>query len=92
MLATVVVVYARTLEPVKVIDDPALMLSFIGAVVAITLLVRRAAHPTHASTRLGRLWSQRLGHCVHAKPRGVHPKPRPAAGSPAVDDLSFTTP
>jgi uncharacterized membrane protein YphA (DoxX/SURF4 family) len=67
LLAGTVILFARTIQPGKVIDDPAMMLSFLGAVVALTLVVRRAAHPHHESSRLGRMWSGPLGRCVHAK-------------------------
>lgn len=76
LLAGTVVVFARTVQPGKVIDDPAMMLSFLGAMVALTLVVRRAAHPHHESSRLGRLWSGPLGRCVHAKAQSEAPADR----------------
>ncbi len=78
LLAGTVLAFARTIQPGKVIDDPAMMLSFLGAVVALTLVVRRAAHPLHQSSRLGRLWSGPLGRCVHAKASSTSSAPAPA--------------
>ncbi|MFN0028390.1 MAG: hypothetical protein ACKV2O_14595, partial [Acidimicrobiales bacterium] len=70
LMAATVMLFARTIQPGKVIDDPAMMLSFLGAVVALTLVVRRAAHPHHEASQLGRIWSGPLGRCVHAKASG----------------------
>jgi thiosulfate dehydrogenase [quinone] large subunit len=69
LLAAIFVPYIRTIQPAEVIEDPAMMLMFIGLVTAATLVVRHAAHPLHGETRLGRLWSGRLAGWAHAKPR-----------------------
>jgi hypothetical protein len=65
--------YIRTIEPAKVIEDPAMMLMFTGFLLAFTLVVRLASHPVYSETRLGRLWSCRLAGWVHAKPRTLAP-------------------
>lgn len=53
--------FIRTLAPARVIEDPAMMLSFLGVLTAATLLVSHAAHPDHRDTRLGQFWDSRLG-------------------------------
>jgi hypothetical protein len=69
-LAAVFIPYIRTLEPAKVIEDPAMMLTFVGVILATTFVVRRAAHVEFADSRLGRLWGNRMAGWVHAQPRG----------------------
>ena len=49
-LAVVDVPFIRTLEPAKVIDDPAMMLTFLCVVVAITTLLRWMLHHVVAIT------------------------------------------
>ncbi len=83
--AALFVPYIRTIAPAKVIEDPAMMLTFIGFVLAVTLVVRLAAHPAHDETRLGRLWSDRLSGWVHAKPRTLTAQGTlPAIGQPII--------
>ncbi len=69
LFALVFVPYIRTIQPAGVIDDPAMMLTFLGAVVAATLVVRRAAHPEYRHTRLGQLWIRHLDGWSSAAPR-----------------------
>lgn len=68
-LGMAVVPYIRTVEPAKVIEDPAMMLMFIGLTIAATLIVRHGAHHESAGTRLGHLWAFRMAGWAHAKPR-----------------------
>jgi hypothetical protein len=49
-LAVVDIPFIRTLEPAKVIEDPAMMLTFLCAVVAITTLLRWTVHHVVAIT------------------------------------------
>jgi uncharacterized membrane protein YphA (DoxX/SURF4 family) len=67
--AIAVAPYVRTLEPSKVIDDPAMMLVFLGAIVSVTLLARRAAHRPDHMTYPRRLWATWAAGWMHAKPR-----------------------
>ncbi|MEP7045552.1 MAG: hypothetical protein ABI949_02670 [Ilumatobacteraceae bacterium] len=60
--------YVRTIEPAKVIEDPAMMLVFLGSVVAITMLARRAAHRPDHITYTRRLWTTWAAGWMHAKP------------------------
>jgi uncharacterized membrane protein YphA (DoxX/SURF4 family) len=60
--------YIRTIEPAKVIDDPAMMMTFLGMTVAVTLLIRRAAHPDFQLTRLGLLWHHWFAGWLHVAP------------------------
>jgi thiosulfate dehydrogenase (quinone) large subunit len=66
--AIAVVPYIRTIEPAKVIDDPAMMLVFLGVVVAVTLMARRAAHRPDHVTYPRRLWTTWAAGWMHAKP------------------------
>jgi uncharacterized membrane protein YphA (DoxX/SURF4 family) len=75
LFALAFVPYIRTIQPAEVIDDPAMMLSFLGAVVATTLVVRLAAHPERRDTRLGQLWAQRLHGWSAAAPRDRNETP-----------------
>jgi uncharacterized membrane protein YphA (DoxX/SURF4 family) len=68
-LAALVVPYVRTIEPAKVIEDPAMMLAFMGSVITATLLVRRAAYLPHESSRIHTLWKTHMIGWVHAMPR-----------------------
>ena len=63
--------YIRTIEPSKVIDDPAMMLVFLGMIVAITLMVRRSAHRPDHVTYPRRLWTTWVAGWMHAKPKQV---------------------
>jgi thiosulfate dehydrogenase [quinone] large subunit len=66
--AAAVAPYIRTIEPAKVIDDPAMMLVFLGVVVAVTLMARRAAHRPDHVTYPQRLWTTWAAGWMHAKP------------------------
>jgi hypothetical protein len=71
MLAFAAVPYVRTIEPAKVIDDPAMMLVFLGLTTAVTLMVRRAAYrPAHV-TYLRGLWNTWAAGWMHAKPQQI---------------------
>lgn len=70
-LALAVAPYIRTIEPAKVIDDPAMMLVFLGVITAVTLMVRRSAHrPAHVTYIRG-LWTTWVAGWMHAKPNKV---------------------
>jgi hypothetical protein len=69
--AALFVPYIRTVEPAKVIEDPAMMLTFLGTTVAATLIVRCAAHPTMARAWLGTVWRRRLARWCAAVPPHV---------------------
>ena len=71
VLALAVVPYIRTIEPSKVIEDPAMMLVFLGVIVAITLMVRRSAHRPDHVTYPRRLWTTWVAGWMHAKPKNV---------------------
>lgn len=73
-LAVACVPYIRTIEPERVTDDPAMMLSFIGAVVAVTLVARWAAHPTRRQARLGGTRTRYLAAWIHAQPHATLPR------------------
>jgi hypothetical protein len=61
----------RTIEPSKVIDDPAMMLVFLGLTTAVTLTVRRAAYrPAHVTYIRG-LWNTWAAGWMHAKPKTI---------------------
>jgi uncharacterized membrane protein YphA (DoxX/SURF4 family) len=68
-LAAAVVPYVRTIEPAKVIDDPAMMLVFLGFVIAATLMARRAMY--HPPTYFKGLWTTWIAGWMHAKPKKV---------------------
>ncbi|MEP7202212.1 MAG: hypothetical protein ABI894_06355 [Ilumatobacteraceae bacterium] len=70
-LALAVTPYIRTIEPSKVIDDPAMMLAFLGFVVTVTLLVRRAAYRPQRATYIRGLWATWVAGWMHAKPNKV---------------------
>jgi uncharacterized membrane protein YphA (DoxX/SURF4 family) len=63
--------YIRTLEPSKVIDDPAMMLTFLGFVVTVSLLVRRAAYRPQETAYIRGLWTTWAAGWMHAKPNKV---------------------
>jgi uncharacterized membrane protein YphA (DoxX/SURF4 family) len=70
-LALAMTPYIRTIEPAKVIDDPAMMLVFMGFVTTVTLIVRRTAYrPAHVTYIQG-LWSTWVAGWMHAKPNKV---------------------
>ena len=70
-LALAVAPYIRTLDPSKVIDDPAAMLVFIGLVTSVTLMVRRTSYrPAHVTYIRG-LWATWVAGWMHAKPNTV---------------------
>jgi uncharacterized membrane protein YphA (DoxX/SURF4 family) len=66
-IAAAMVPFVRTIEPSEVIEDPAMMLVFLGVVVAITLLARRATYrpPTYFKV----LWTTWIAGWMHAKPK-----------------------
>ncbi len=68
-LAVAVVPYVRTIEPAKVIDDPAMVLVFLGLVIAATLLARRAMY--HPPTYFRGPWTTWIAGWMHAKPKKV---------------------
>lgn len=72
-ISLVFVPYIRTIEPAKVIEDPAMMLAFLGAVTSVTFVVRRAAHPAFRHSRLGELWTRHLAAWSSATPRTSNP-------------------
>jgi len=68
-LAALVAPYIRTIEPSKVIDDPAMMLTFIGFIITVTMLLRLSAHRPPRTSRLRRVWTTYYAGWVHAKPK-----------------------
>jgi len=64
--------YIRTLQPADVIDDPAMMLSFLAAVLALVLVLRWVAAAADESRVLGRAWADRGRAWCIARPDG-HP-------------------
>jgi uncharacterized membrane protein YphA (DoxX/SURF4 family) len=72
-MAALFVPFVRTIEPSKVIEDPAMMLSFMGVVLAVTFLLRRAATGWRHETRLTRLWTRGVAAWTCAKPRNLVP-------------------
>jgi uncharacterized membrane protein YphA (DoxX/SURF4 family) len=68
-----VVPFVRTIEPSKVIEDPAMMLSFMGSILAVTLLFRRATYRPHETRWIHRLWTRRVAAWMYAKPRRLMP-------------------
>jgi uncharacterized membrane protein YphA (DoxX/SURF4 family) len=69
VLAAATVPYVRTLEPAKVIEDPAMMLVTLGVITSITLLVRRSAYLPPRAHIMRRMWTTWYAGWVHAKPR-----------------------
>ncbi len=65
-IAASMVPYVRTIEPSEVIEDPAMMLVFLGVVIATTLMARRATYrpPTYFKV----LWTTWIAGWMHAKP------------------------
>lgn len=92
LFAVAFIPYIRTIEPARVIEDPAMMLTFLGFVLATTLLVRRGAHPVHRHSRLGRLWDQRLLGWNAASTRRSSAAERPGHVGWGVDRRSFEMP
>lgn len=70
-LAIAVAPYIRTIEPAKVIEDPAMMLVFLGFIMAVTLIVRSAAYRPPRATYLRRAWTTWYAGWIHAKPKKV---------------------
>ena len=68
-LALAVAPYIRTVEPSKVIDDPAMMLTFVGFIVTVTLLLRMSAHRPPQASYLRRVWTTWYAGWMHAKPK-----------------------
>jgi len=70
-LTIAMIPYIRTVEPSKVIDDPAAMLAFLGFVVTVTLLARRAACRPDRAAYIRGLWTTWAAGWMHAKPNKV---------------------
>jgi hypothetical protein len=70
-LAIAVAPYIRTIEPAKVIEDPAMMLVFVGFIVTVTLIVRRSAYRPPQANYLRRAWTTWYAGWIHAKPKTV---------------------
>jgi uncharacterized membrane protein YphA (DoxX/SURF4 family) len=70
-LAVAMVPYIRTIEPAKVIHDPAMMLVFIGTIVTATMVVRRTAYRPPRAYYFRRMWTSWYAGWIHAKPRTV---------------------
>ena len=70
-LAIAVAPYIRTIEPATVIEDPAMMLVFLGFIISVTLVVRRAAYRPPQANHLRRMWTTWYAGWVHAKPKKV---------------------
>ena len=70
-LAIAVAPYIRTIEPAKVIDDPAMMLVFLGFIITVTLIVRRCAYRPPQANSLRRAWTTWYAGWIHAKPTTV---------------------
>ena len=69
VVAGVLVAYVRTLEPAKVITDPAIMLLFLALLQAATLVVRCVfAKTVTRSSKSTSVWSQRLTKWATARP------------------------
>ncbi len=70
-LAIAVAPYIRTIEPAKVIEDPAMMLVFLGFIISVTLIVRRSAYRPPQANYLRRAWTTWYAGWIHAKPKRV---------------------
>ena len=70
-LAAAVAPYVRTIEPAKVIEDPAMMLVFLGFIITVTMLVRRSAYRPPQARHFRRLWTTWYAGWIHAKPKKV---------------------
>ena len=71
VLAIAVAPYIRTIEPSKVIEDPAMMLVFLGFVITATLIVRSATYRPPQATYFRRLWTTWIAGWMHAKPNTI---------------------
>ncbi|MGZ4761564.1 MAG: hypothetical protein ACXV5U_05495 [Ilumatobacteraceae bacterium] len=84
-LAVAVAPYIRTIEPAKVIEDPAMMLVFLGFIITVTLIVRRSAYRPPQANHLRSAWTTWYAGWIHAKPkkvvRGEYERRYPARGS-----------
>jgi uncharacterized membrane protein YphA (DoxX/SURF4 family) len=81
VIAGVLGAYVRTLEPAKVITDPALMLLFLALLQAATLVLRCVfAKTATRSSKSGSVWPQRLTRWATARPEPS--VARPVGGSP----------
>ncbi|MEY2583532.1 MAG: thiosulfate dehydrogenase (quinone) large subunit [Ilumatobacteraceae bacterium] len=70
-LGAAVAPYIRTIEPAKVIEDPAMMLTFTAFIITVTLLLRLAAHRPPKTFYLRRVWTTWYAGWMHAKPKKV---------------------
>jgi uncharacterized membrane protein YphA (DoxX/SURF4 family) len=70
-LTIALIPFIRTVEPAKVIHDPAMMLVFIGTIVMITMVVRRSAYRPPRAYHFRRLWTTWYAGWIHAKPKKV---------------------
>ena len=68
-LAIAIGPYIRTIEPAKVIEDPAMMLVFLGFIISVTLVVRRAAYRPPQANYMRRVWTTWYAGWIHAKPK-----------------------
>jgi thiosulfate dehydrogenase [quinone] large subunit len=75
VIAGVLAGYVRTLEPAKVITDPAIMLVFLALLQAATLVLRClfAKAPTRSS-KSSSVWSQRVTSWARARPEPHVPR------------------
>ena len=71
VLAIAVAPYIRRIEPSKVIEDPAMMLVFLGFVITATLIVRSATYRPPQATYFRRLWTTWIAVWMHAKPSTI---------------------
>jgi thiosulfate dehydrogenase [quinone] large subunit len=69
--AIAVAPYIRTIEPAEVIEDPAMMLVFLGFIMAVTLIVRRAAYRPPQAAYLRHAWTTWYAGWIHAKPKNL---------------------
>jgi hypothetical protein len=69
VVAGALVAYVRTLEPAKVITDPAIMLVFLALLQAATLVLRCVfAKTATRSSKSSSVWTQRLTSWARARP------------------------
>ena len=98
-MAIAVAPYIRTIEPAKVIEDPAMMLVFLGFIITTTLMVRRSAYRPPQARYFRRVWTTWYAGWIHAKPKKVVRSayerrygPRGAAFPPPRGSVISTTP
>jgi len=69
--AVAVVPYVRTIEPAQVIEDPAMMLAFLGFIITTTVLVRRSVYTPPQARYFRQVWTTWYAGWIHAKPKMV---------------------